>query len=141
MEVVMVLFLLILVSFAMFQFTTAMIIKQTVVHSATVGAREAAKDPDIDELADIVDKVLAVHNIEIGTDASIVLEDPAATLPVQKKGTLTCDPPIVPVLEPDEVRVTICVSFSAAAFMNPLKSYGADFTGKKFTISSVAKKE
>jgi hypothetical protein len=52
-----------------------------------------------------------------------------------------CNPPASPTLDGDEVRVTVCVSLTAHPILNILKVYGIDFTGRDFTISSVATRE
>ncbi len=142
-ESILVLVVLIIASFAAFQFGLALIVKQTVSHAATVAAREAAKvsPADADELICVVNRILQEYRLEIGDDMSLVLEDPTALVPIDQRGTFPCVPPATPVLDPDEVRVTICLSLTSGPFVNILKFYGIDFTGRTFEISSVATKE
>ena len=104
-------------------------------HRATVAAREGAKGADADELVTIVERVLEGHRIEIGDDATLVLEQ---GLTVQTRGQLPCTPPEEPLVDGDEVRVTVCVSLAAPPFLNLLRTYGIDLEGRTFTISSVA---
>ena len=139
-ELVMVLVVLILATFVTFQFGIALIVKQAVAHAATVAAREAAKvnPADLMELECDIERILEGHQITMGPNASFILENPD---PQMQVGTLPCMPPATPVLDADEVRVTICVSLTAHPILNILKDYGIDFTGKSFTISAVATRE
>jgi len=140
-EIIIILPICLIASIAAFEFGIAMVIQQAVTHASTVAAREAGKGADIDELVDVVDTVLATHNIEIGPNASIVLEDLNAVVPVDQRGTLACTPPATPLIGFDDVRVTVCVDMGAEPFLNVLWSYGIDFSGKTFTVSSLVKKE
>jgi len=137
-ELILVLLVLILATFVSLQFGIALIVKQAVAEASTVAAREAAKGADLKELTCVINRVLANHQIMIGSNASYVLEDPDPE-PVQ--GTFPCTPPATPVLSADEVRVTLCVSLTAHPILNILQMYGIDFTGRKFMISSVATRE
>jgi len=139
-ELILVMIVLVLATFVSLQFGIALIVKQAVAHAATVAAREAAKanPADVPELEAIIERVLAGHQITIGSDASFVLENPN---PQPPQGTLPCTPPATPVLDGDEVRVTVCVSLTAHPILNILEAYGVDFTGKAFSISAVATRE
>jgi TadE-like protein len=137
-ESILVLVVLIIASFAAFQFGLALIVKQAVSHAATVAAREAAKGADADELICVVNRILQEYRLEIGPDMSLLLEVGPPPNPVEMRGTFPCTAPATPVLSPDEVRVTVCVDLTAGPFVNILKFYGIDFTGRKFEISSVA---
>ncbi|MEX2175223.1 MAG: TadE/TadG family type IV pilus assembly protein [Pirellulaceae bacterium] len=135
-ESILVLMVLIVASLAAVQFGLALIVKQAVSHAATVAAREAGKGADADELVAVVERVLAGHRIAIGRDAALVLAQ--GELPLETRGTLACTPPAAPLLDADEVRVTLWVSLTAPPFLNILKPYGIDFTGRTFKTSSVA---
>jgi hypothetical protein len=137
-ELVLVLFVLILATLVSFQFAIALIVKQAVAHAATVAAREAAKGADEADLQEDIETILSGHGITIGPDASFVLEDPT---PGTLQGRPPCMPPAGPLLDGDEVRVTICVSLTTNPILNILEPYGIDYTGKKFTISAVATRE
>jgi hypothetical protein len=139
-ELIVVMIVLILATFVSFQFGIALIVKQAVAHASTVAAREAAKanPADLEELEETIETVLAGHGITIGADASFVLENPEPQL---QQGSLPCAPPLAPLLSGDEVRVTLCVSLTAHPILNILEAYGIDFTGKTFSISSVATRE
>jgi TadE-like protein len=137
-EMIMVVFVLILATFVSFQFAIALIVKQAIAHAATVAAREAAKGATEAELEEVIETVLAGHQITLGSEASFVLEDPN---PGALQGTLPCTPPATPVIDGDEVRVTICVSLTVHPILNILKVYGIDYTGRTFAISAVATRE
>ena len=137
-ELVGVLVVLIVATFVSFQFGIALIVKQAVAQASIVAAREAAKGATIAEIESSIEQVLAGHQITIGSDASFVLENPT---PQPMQGTHVCSPPIAPMIDGDEVRVTLCVSLTAHPILNILKVYGIDFTGRTFSISSVATRE
>jgi hypothetical protein len=128
-------------TFVSLQFGLALIVKQAVAQAAIVAAREAGKGADLDELESAIESVLAGHQIEIGDDASFVLEDAPNDPTPQQRGNLECMPPASPTLSSDEVRVTICVSLNAHPFLNILQSYGIDFADHEFSLSSVAPRE
>src|SRR6476660_967172 len=134
-ELIMVLIVLIIATFVSFQFGIALIVKQAVAQASIVAAREAAKGATTTQLQAAIERVLAGHQITIGPNASFVLEDPD---PQPQQGTLPCMPPVTPRIDGDEVRVTLCVSLTAHPILNILKFYGIDFTGRQFSISSVA---
>jgi hypothetical protein len=140
-QVVVVLPILVLMTVAIVQFGIIVVVEQAVAHAATVGAREAGKGADADDLICVVETVLASHCIQIGPKASLVLEDPTADLPVEQRGAVPCCPPSGPSLDPDEVRVTVCVDLSKKPFLNALKCVGVDLAGRRFAASSVVKKE
>jgi Flp pilus assembly protein TadG len=140
-ESILVLVILIIASMAAVQFGLALIVRQAITHAATVAAREAAKGADADELVEVVETVLAGHQITIGDEATLVLENGPEEVDVEIRGTLACDPPAAPVIGDDENRVTLCVSLTAPPFLNILKCYGIDFRGRTFQSSSVATDE
>jgi len=137
-ELIMVLVVLILATFVSLQFGIALIVKQAVAQASIVAAREAAKGANQAQLTAVIERVLAGHQISIGSNASFVLEDPN---PQPQQGTLPCTPPASPLLDGDEVRVTLCVSLTAHPILNILQNYGIDYTGRQFSISSVATRE
>jgi TadE-like protein len=137
-ELITVLMVLIIATFVSFQFGIALIVKQAVAQASEVAAREAAKGASLAQLQTVIERVLAGHQITIGPNASFVLEDPD---PEPQQGALPCTPPATPLLDGDEVRVTVCVSLTAHPILNILKFYGIDFTGRQFSISSVATRE
>lgn len=137
-ELILVLVVLILATFVSFQFAFALIVKQAVVHAATVAAREAAKGASEAELHEDIETLLSGHGITIGPNASFILEDPT---PGPLQGLLPCTPPATPIIDGDEVRVTICVSLTVDPILNILEPYGIDYTGKTFAISAVATRE
>jgi hypothetical protein len=67
-EFILVLPLLVVILFAVAQFTVALLIRQAVTHAAIVGAREAGKGEGIEEVARAVDGVLdGAHGIDVAT--------------------------------------------------------------------------
>jgi len=144
-ELILVMIVLILATFVSLQFGIALVVKQTVAQAATVAAREAAKGADPDELEEVIERVLAGHQIVLGPDASFVLEDPDPVLGpgmvLPTRGTHPCTPPATPVIDGDEVRITICVSLTVHPILNILEDYGIDYSGRSFTISAVATRE
>jgi Flp pilus assembly protein TadG len=123
-EVILVLPILLIVFLAALQFGILMVVQQAVAHAATVGAREAAKGADIDEVACVVNQMLSPHALTVPCNASVVLEDPAGTPTQQRRGSTTCNPPPGPTLDSDEVRVTVCVDATGRPFINPLRAFG-----------------
>jgi type II secretory pathway pseudopilin PulG len=137
-ELILALVVLIVATFVSLQFGIALIVKQAVAQASIVAAREAAKGSDSARLKMAIERVLEGHQIKIGSQASFILEDPA---PEPQQGSLPCAPPAAPALDADEVRVTLCVSLTTHPILNILSMYGIDYTGKKFSISSVATRE
>jgi len=133
--------ILIIVTLAIVQFSNTLLVEQAVTHAATVGAREAGKGADADELACVIDAALAPHGIRIGDCASVILEDPAATNPVEIRGTFPCEPCASPALGSNEIRVTVCVDMGKKPFLNSLRYVGICFSGKCMRASSVVKRE
>jgi hypothetical protein len=140
-EILFVLPILFLTTMAVFQFGIAILVEQSIVHAATVAAREAGKNADADELVFVVNAILANHGLSIGDRASLVLEDPESMTPVEMRGSLPCDPPAEPTLANDEVRVTVCVSMNGPPYINPLRFYGANFEDRFCRASTVVRKE
>lgn len=141
-EFLLIFLILVLAVFASFQFGIAMVIRQAISHSATVAAREAGKFADADELVEVVNQILCVHQLTVGDDVTVILEDPQnVDEPIAIRGNVVCDPPAEPILIPNAVRVTVCVRIDSAPFYNALTCYGIDFTGKHFQFSSVVLKE
>ncbi len=122
-ELILVLPILLIITFAIVQFSITMLVEQAVSHAATVGAREAAKGADSEELACVIRAVLAPHGITIGDCASVTLEDPLATNPVVTEGTFPCGACAEPVLEDGAIRVTVCVDMTKKPFLNPLRYF------------------
>ena len=140
-EVVLVLPILLLTLVAGIQFGTTMIVEQAVTHAATVGAREAGKGADVDQVVSAVETMLVPHGIHIGPYAGVVLEDLEASPPVQQRGLPACAPPSTPTLNSTQVRVTVCVDLSSKPFLNAMRFIGVDSRGKRFSVSAVVGKE
>ena len=171
-EFILILPLLVVILFAVAQFTVALLIRQAVTHAATVAAREAGKGEGIDEVARAVDAVLErAHGIDVAivTVPPGIPPMPASVDAVVESGVqialevgqpdsegrnatpyffgdpeVPCIPPTEPWLQPDEVRVTVSIDLSRRPMGNWLHSFGPDyvnFSNRRFTISSLVKKE
>ncbi|MGQ9607103.1 MAG: TadE/TadG family type IV pilus assembly protein [Thermogutta sp.] len=140
-EAVLILPVLVLTFLAVLQFGILMLVEQTIVHAATVAAREAAKGADVDAVVLSAQSVLSLHGLSVGPAMTLVLEDPLSNDPVQVRGDLPCDIAGLPPLKPGEIRVTLGVSLSHRPFLNALRHCAIDFTGRKFTVSAVAERE
>ena len=140
-QIVLVLPILIIVTIAIIQIGFLVTLRQAVHHAATVAAREAAKDADIDHVVCVVNSILRPHRLCVGDCVGVVLEDPAATDPVVEEGMPCCAAPTTPVLDGNEVRVTVCASFTQRPLGGMLTPFGICTGGKAFRASSVAQKE
>ncbi|KKK66331.1 hypothetical protein LCGC14_2965190, partial [marine sediment metagenome] len=136
--------ILVVMLVALVEYTTLMILQSTVTHAATVGAREAGKIADIDEVIEAVQVVLGVNCItladEEGSGTKVILEGGDLFPTEFGDPTLDCDPPTNP-LEPDEVRVTVCIALTATPVCDALRTFGFSLIGKRFEVSSLVKKE
>lgn len=139
-EVIFILPMLLIVFLAAMQFGVVMVVQQAVAHAATVGAREAGKGADINEVACIVNRVLSCHCITVGTNASVILEDPEATPSEEQLGPVLCSAPPSPAIDSDEVRVTVCVDATSRPFLQALKVFGI-CCPRRLKASSVVAKE
>jgi len=140
-EAVLILPVLVLTFLAVIQFGILMLVEQTIVHAATVAAREAAKGADIEATVLSAHSVLRLHGLSVGPAMTLVLEDPLSDTPVQVRGDLPYDISGLPALTPGEVRVTLYVSLSHRPFLNALRHCAIDFTGRRFTVSAAAERE
>ena len=122
-----------------------MIFQPAVIHAATVGAREAGKGADISEIVACVDGVLAPHCITIsdtaGSGTKVILEEGLGPVTTEfGDPNLTCDLPANALLT-DEVRVTVCIHFSAVPMCDALAPFGFSLADKRFEASSLVKVE
>jgi hypothetical protein len=169
-EFILVLPLLVVILFAVAQFTVTLLIRQAVTHAAIVGAREAGKGEGIEEVARAVDGVLeGAHGIDVATVTPRTPPLSASVLDVADSGVqivlevgqpdaegrhaapyyfgdmnVTCIPPATPEIRFDEVRVTVCIDLGRHPMGNWLHRFSpdyVDFSNRHFSISSLAKKE
>ncbi len=172
-EFILVLPFLVVTLFAIAQFSVALIIRQAVTHAATVGAREAGKYEDIEEVARAVDAVLeGAHNIDVAivtttatppwpsTDTVTAVANSAVRIVLEVgqpdaagrnltpyyfgDTNVTCNPPTSPVVQSDEVRVTVCIDLETCPMCNWLYSFSPEyvnFGNRCFSVSSLVKKE
>ncbi len=143
-ELILALPMLVIVLVAIFEFTMLMILQSTVTHSATVGAREAGKDAQMDELVEIVQAMVAPNCIVIsdepGSGTMIVLESGNGDITKFGDPTMNCTLPPNPV-NPDEMRVTVCVSTSATGICDALGDLGFSIWGRCLQASSLVQRE
>jgi hypothetical protein len=168
-EFILVLPFLVVTLLAVAQYSVALLVRQAVTHAATVGAREAGKYEDMEEVARVVDAVLqASHCIDVATvviaappapreDTVTAVADSGVRIILEVgdlSGTpvstpfgdplVTCIPPANPVVEPDEVRVTVCIDLGRRPMCSWLYSFSPDyvnFSNRCFSVSSLVKKE
>ena len=150
--------IIIVLTWAVFQYGILFLVQQSVTHAATVAAREAGKGEPIDVIGRVVDHVLLVHCFDVADDEGnpiadsgirVVLEtgDPLGGPPTVESfgdNSVDCDPPDEPEVKSDEVRVTVCLDLTKPPICNFLFSFGfteLTFEGKQLVISSLVKKE
>lgn len=152
MELILVTPVIMIVLVATIQFASVHLIESALTHAATVGAREAAQEATVDEVAVEVDAVLEPHGIDVvdsmgqpGDGTYVILE---VGDQVTEFGDPAFDPdppstPDYPELGPAEVRVTVYVKLDKTPIINvnALEDFGFIFPGEFFQISSVAKLE
>ena len=140
-EFILVFPILLILLLASIQFGQMILVEQAVSHAATVGAREAGKWATMAEVVDSVNQVLATRGIEIGQEASVVVEDPELIPAVRQAGEPACIPPSPPDLVPGDIRVSVCVDAASQPLCNLLRCFGFDMTGRHFECSSFVRKE
>ena len=150
--------ILIILTWAVFQYGVLLLVHQAVTHAATVAAREAGKGEPIDVIGRVVDHVLVVHCLDIADDNGdpipnsgirVLLEtgDPLGGPPIVDSFgdvNVVCEAPDGPPVQPDEVRVTVCLDISKSPICNFLFQFGLvelTLEGKRLEISSLVKKE
>ncbi len=126
-----------------------MMLRSGLTYAATAGAREAGKGGDILNVAERVNRVLAVYDFAItpghGSRAKVILETGPAV--VAEFGDP--DIPFLPAfpLQPGEVRVTVLVRFDAKRtdgvrrLLPFCTVLGSTFAGQRLTAQSLAKFE
>jgi len=125
-ELIIAMVILVVLLVAVFEYTTLMVFQATLTHAATVGAREAGKGAQIDEVVDVVQAIVGVNCIAIDdtpdSGTNVILEDGAAGCGTTSFGDPNFDDCQLPSngLNPDEVRVTVCVAIEATPFCNAL---------------------
>ncbi|MDA1053222.1 MAG: pilus assembly protein [Planctomycetota bacterium] len=146
-EAIVALPIVIIVTFAIFQFGILMVVQQTVTR-ATIEAARAASQESTATAANIAaiaaaNDVLAVHNLTIDSsstdttsDTKLVLEYGTASAIQTGDPGLTCTPPSVPTMLTSEIRVTICLDLEKSPLKNSLASFGFSLAGKRLEISS-----
>ncbi len=131
---------------AIMEFGTLHIVQSAVTNAATEAARRAAQGGDIADVVATVQNVASIHNISIDSAANsktnVVLE--RGSLPPVNYNIspgITC-PPLTPaIIDPNEVRVTVCVGLDKTPIINVLSGFGFPFPKEGLQISAVAKKQ
>jgi hypothetical protein len=162
-ELILVTPIIVLVMLAILEFGMLNITHGAVTHATTVGAREAGKlAPSgaivLDEVVDEVNAVLAAVEILLGEapgDGTYLIIEDGDDDPGDSSNWLTygdpdladdCAPPAEGTPTAGEVRVTLCIEFDAtklngAPVIDAFSVCGFTFTGKRFQISTLVKKE
>lgn len=139
--------ILAIVTFAIVQFGILVVVMQTVTQAAVEGARRAAMEgnPAAASTAAIeaANQVLALHDLEIvngdpTSDTRIVVEYAGAAPVISGDPGLACSTPLPAVLNPSEVRVTVCVDLTTAPLLSLSLPFGLNLFGRRFEISSMA---
>lgn len=151
-EMIIALPVLFIASLAVLQFGILFIFQQGITTAAIEGAREASEGGTLTTVQTVVNNFLQPYGISIqagSTDANIRLEIDTTTNTTLNGNTCYAIGPS-PLLS-NEVRVTVCVSLVPSGgssawgahdgVPNWLSKYGLSFAGKRFEISSIAKKE
>ncbi len=143
-ELILALPILVVLLIATFELTIVLLVKPAVTHAATVGAREAGKGADVDELAEVVQAVIGVNCITVsdapGSGTKIVLEDGTEETTQFGDPNMVCPTPGNP-LNSDEVRVTVCIEYEVTPICDALRDFGFSLAGRTFRASSLVKKE
>ncbi len=143
-ELILTLPILVVLFVATFEYGMLMILQPAVTHAATVGAREAGKCSDIELVARVVQSIVGVNCITISdapdSGTKVILEDGTKGTTEFGDPNLDCQTPSNP-LNPDEVRVTVCVDLEATPLCDPLGAFGFSLFGCRFQVSSLVKKE
>lgn len=137
-EALLVIPLLTIATFAVFQFVGTLAVEQAVSYAATAGAREAAKNATNVEIEAAVEAALAPYQIALGADATAVIERFGS--PDVQLGTLALTP-AAPALLVGEVRVTVGVDLGAAPLSRLMATFGLDFSTRQYQSSSLARLE
>jgi len=142
-EALVVIPLLVIVTFAAFQFAGTIAVEQAVSYAATVGARESGKYATDAEIETTVENALAPFSIVLGDEASVFVErfESSGSLSNSLIGTFPLTAPVTPALVAGETRVTVGVSLSLAPLARLLGNFGLDFSAGTFTASSLVRFE
>ncbi len=137
MESILAITVLLMLTLAIIEFGVAVSVQNAISQAAVKGAREAGKGADI---VNVVNNVLAPHDITIGDGAGLLLEDPAAMFQ-DSRGDVACQPPAA-VLNDGFVRLTVCVSATRAPLLRTLEAFGmCTFVDRMFQFTAAVKRE
>ena len=154
-ELIIAVVILVVLLVAVFEYATLMVLQATITHAATVGAREAGKGAQIDEVVEVVQAIVGVNCITLSDAADsgtrVILEDGNSTCGTTSYGDpnfTDCAVPTNP-LSADEVRVTVCIAIDATPFCDALAiplcgvagETGFSLSGCHLHASSVTQKE
>ncbi len=145
-ELILVVPILLIVLIFSIQFGIVAIYQATVMHSATVAAREAGKGADFNTIVAVIQEIVDVHKINIddavGSGTKVVLEDADSGSSPWVFGApgFACPLPSN-ALDPKQVRVTVCVDLAATRFCDALAAWGLTFAGRTLRASSLVVKE
>jgi len=144
-ELILVLPIVVLVTFAIFQFGLTMVLHHAVMSAATEGAREGGKGATPAQVGSVVETVLlTTHGLSVAQDSGVmvIVEDSLTVSCVGDTNTFSAQCPVATsITDPEEVKVTVLVEFAATAVPNFLDIYSLDFSGSRYEIASIALKE
>ncbi len=139
-EAIVVIPILVIVTFALFQFAGTIAVEQAVSYAATAGARESAKYGTDAEIQTTVENALAPYNIVTGANCSVIVERFGSA--DTQIGTFTMTHPTNPAAPSSgETRVTVGVSLAVAPLSSLLGSLGLDLSTRTFKASSLTRFE
>jgi Flp pilus assembly protein TadG len=140
MESILAITVLLMLTLAIIEFGVVVSVQNAISQAAVKGARDAGKGADIDQVVNVVNNVLAPHDITIGDGAGLLLEDPAAMFQ-DSRGDVACQPPAA-VLNDGFVRLTVCVSATRAPLLRTLEAFGmCTFVDRMFQFTAAVKRE
>ena len=154
-ELIIAMVILIVLLIGVFEYATLMVLQATITHAATVGAREAGKGAQINEVVEVVQAIVGVNCITItntpDSGTKVIIEDGNSDCGTTSYGAPDFDDCAVPAnsLNADEVRVTVCVAIDATPFCDALAvplcgalgETGFSLSGCHLHVSSLVKKE
>jgi hypothetical protein len=135
---------LLIATLAVFQFGFLLLLHEAVTTAAIEGAREAQQGASCAEVAQTVQKLLAVHNLSVASDGEVHVvceRRMGGSTQVRHRGNtaITCTPAGPPLAFNGERRVTVCVRVSDGTAPVPdwLSTFGFSMMGRTLRVSSL----
>ncbi len=147
-EAILALPILVLVTFAAIQYGETIIFEQAVVAAADEAAREAAKGATAAEVGEVVDIMLSPFGLVVGPGVRVDIEQTVIPVSVTLGDNTVPAPPAIAfatppngMLEQNEIRVTLQVTFPTSKVPNVLEYFGIDFSTKRFRSSALSRRQ